>query len=119
MLAKTKKLSKSIKSFDIRLARVAYLNQFFRSLFILVDKEKELIKNHEIARRMFSLPKNKKFMPHLSLVYGDFRTKTKKEMIKKIGTIFNISFEVNNICLVCNNEKSIGWTIIRKFNVKN
>lgn len=119
LLAKTKKLSKSIKKFKIKLTKTAYLNEFFRALFILVRKDGTLAKNHEIAIKEFTLPKNKKYLPHLSLIYGNFSKKTKEDVIKNTGRVFNMKFEARSIYLVHCNEKDMEWTIIKKFPLKD
>ena len=118
LLAKTEKIAKSINSFDVKLIRAACLNEFFRSLFVLVYKEKELIKNHEIAEKILGLPKDKKFMPHLSLIYGNFSKKIKENIIKNTARVFHMKFKASSIYLVHCDDKAIKWTIVKKFRLK-
>ena len=113
LIIKAEKYSKLIKPFEVNLTKVACLNEFFRSLFILVKKNKNVIKNHEIGRKLFGMP-SKKYLPHLSLIYGNFDKKTKKVMIKAIGEKFNSKFKVNSIYLVRKDEVDTTWTIIKK-----
>jgi len=119
LFIKAKNLSNIIKPFEVELTKASYLNEFFRSLFILVKKDRRLVKNHESGRKLFNISENKKFMPHLSLIYGNFNVKTKKEMIKLIGKNFNLKFKAKSIYLVHKNEVDLKWTVIQKFDLKN
>ena len=116
LIITAEKYSKLINPFEIELTKAAYLNEFFRSLFILAKKTKSLLKNHETGKKLFAVP-NKRYLPHLSLIYGDFDAKTKKRIIKAIGENVNLKFKVKSIYLVHKNEVNLKWTVINKFDL--
>lgn len=116
---KAEKLSKTLKPFTVHLGRVRYLDEFFRSLFIAVKKTPEYMDAYEKSREVFDLPENHGYLPHMSLIYGDFSRATKEEIIKKTGRNFHESFEARRIFFVFNNEKEKKWTVIKKFSLKS
>ncbi len=117
MLLKAQILANLIKPFDIKLTETAHLNEFYRSLFVYVKKTPELMKTYNLARKLFDFPK-KKYMPHLSLIYGNFSKETKERIIiKEIGEDFNVTFRVKHICLGFNNEVKKQWPVVKRFSL--
>jgi 2'-5' RNA ligase len=116
LILKAEKLAKLLKPFKVKLTRVTYLDEFFRSLFILVEKTPEFLESVSKAREIFDFHKTN--IPHLSLIYGNFSEETKLKIIKDIGNEFNIEFDVKYIHLVINNEKEKVWTKIKSFELK-
>lgn len=118
ILLKTSQLAIFIQPFEIKLTKVDYLNEYFRCLFIKVVKTKELMEANLKAREIFNREKDLKFMPHLSLMYGNFNSKTKKGVISKIGREFNLKFKVKSIHLFLTEGESKRWYKIKKFVLK-
>ena len=118
LINKTEILSKKLKCFVVKLPNVHYLDQFFRSLFICVEKTPELMNAVKVARGVFGLPENKDYIPHLSLMYGDFTKEIKEVIIKDIGKDFSTSFRANKIHLVFNNEQDNIWAKIKELPIK-
>lgn len=116
LAAKAKILSRSLKPFEARLTRVRCLDEFFRSLFVLVEKTPEIMTAHRVARNLFGMPRHD-YLPHLSLIYGKFSASQKREMMKETGKRFDASFTARKICLVLNKEqgRKSKWTAIRGF----
>ncbi len=78
LLNKTKIISKKIKPFKIFFEDVAYLNEFFRSLFLRVNNSPHL----NSAKNKFSTKlkwEEKDYVPHLSLIYGNYSIEQKKK----------------------------------------
>ena len=119
LLSKTEKLSKLIKPFTVKLTETSHLSEFYRSLFIHAEKTPELMRAAVIARKLFSLPNDRKYIPHLSLIYGNFSREMKENIIKILGKKFNINFKVKSVYLGFNDERKKQWTIIRKFPLEN
>ncbi len=106
---KTKILASKLKPFTVTLDKVSYLDEFFRSLFFTVKKTPDFLEARKKALKVFGLPQEK-YLPHMSLIYGNFDAEDKKETSKKIGK-FSGGFEVRKIYLVTNDEKSLVWTV--------
>ena len=92
----------------------SYKEKFFQSLFISLDKSKEL---EDLRKAMFkingkSLIKN--FFPHISLSYGIYQTKTKENLITSLPRL-KMSFTIDKISLVEINEDIKLWKISESF----
>lgn len=117
LLKKTEELSKMLKPLTVHLGRASYLDEFFRSLFILVERTPELMDACETARMLFGISEDD-FVPHMSLVYGNFSAEEKERMIKQTGREFNIKFTADKIHFVFNNEQQLKWPEIAAFPLK-
>lgn len=122
LISKTKSLSKKLHPFGVSLTDVSCRDEFFRSLFILVEKTPEFMEAYEAARDTFNcygeLYDRENYMPHLSLIYANLDKETKGDIMRKISRSFNISFEVDNISLFHSNERDKIWTKIKEFTLK-
>ena len=58
------------------------------------------------------------YIPHLSLVYGDYDTKEKEHMISNIKIIPD-RFLVDHIFLAHNDEINLKWEVIRGYQLMN
>jgi len=117
LLYKTKNLSKKIRSFEIIFDQVRYLNEFFRSLFIEIKFSEELKSVRSTAAKEFGW-KDKNYIPHLSLMYGNYSDQIKINIIKKMGALPKI-LTVNKIYLVHNDEINFKWKVIEGFKINN
>lgn len=121
MISKTAELSKIVKSFEVRLTTVSYLDEYFRSLYINAAKTNEIMEAHQKARRLFNI--NTKggsiYRPHLSLMYGHYSMQVKEEVVSEIGSEFNMVFTATSICIVLSspNINLKDWRIVKQFNL--
>jgi len=113
--AKTTQLTSLIKPFGIKLAKVDYFDEYHKALFIKAEETTELIKANETAKEVFNLSPDSEYMPHLSLLYGDFSSETKEKIITNLGREFNIDFEIKSVCLYFTTGKEETWHKIKKF----
>ena len=118
LISKTLKLAEQLKSFEIKLKKADYFDEYFRCLFIRAERSKEVAEANKIARETFNLKPDPEYMPHLSLLYGNFSTKTKGRIIAEIGREFNISFEVNSIHLYLTESEVNDWCKVKEFSLK-
>lgn len=115
IVALTAGLAGNIKSFDIRLGGVACLDEYFRALFLKADETDEAINANLIARTVFNRESNPPYMPHLSLMYGDFSISTKKEIISSLGNKFDIAFEARSIHIYSTKGVPEEWSRVKAF----
>lgn len=125
MLAATQQLANFLKPFTLQLTTTGFLNEYFRSLFINVEKTEELMEAHQKARTLFSSNREPEFVPHLSLMYGNFSWEIKEKIIAEIGKDFYIRFEVKDmyVTLCSSNIALKDWRRFAQFpfqqNAKN
>ncbi len=107
---------KKIKQFEIQANNYFYKKKFFQSFFINIKVKKKLINIKNILEQQERF-KNKYFMPHISLSYGDQKSQTKKKSIKTLPKIKNKIFKIDRICIAKNDEKNFKWKIIKIFKI--
>ncbi len=117
LLQKVKTISKKIKPFDIYFDGIAYLDEFFRSIFFKVKVNTGLQLAIDITSKDLNW-NDKDCLPHLSLAYGDYTKKEKEKMISTIKIIPK-GFFVDHIFLVHNDEINLNWEIINAFPLSN
>ena len=118
IISKTTKLAGSLKPFEIKLKRVDYLDEYFKCLFVRAEKTKELIQANNLAKEIFNRKFDPEFMPHLSLLYGDFIPEIKEKILGDLGREFNIDFEVKSIHLFSTTGEVKDWHRIKEFPLK-
>ena len=118
ILEKTEKLAAVISQYKIELAKVEYLNQYFRCLFIKVNETSDVMNASIKANEIFNVKDDRKYMPHLSLMYGDFPPEQKEEIIKEIGQEFQSSFEISSIHLFSTAGNPEKWNRVKEFQLK-
>lgn len=121
IIAKTSQLTKFIQPYKINLTIVnSYPDEYYKRLFIRAKETKDVINANIKARKIFGQhivgqPPDTKYMPHLSLLYGNFSPQMKEEIISKIGKEFNIGFEVKSIYLFLTDGEVKNWHKVKEF----
>jgi 2'-5' RNA ligase len=96
---RTADLADRLRPFECVLTKVAYLDEHFRCLFMLVDPAVDIMSCHTMATQAFDKP-TEAYMPHVSLVYGTFPESRKKEVIAKLSPEVRTSFVVKSVILL-------------------
>lgn len=118
ILSSTSRLATLIPPYEINLTVLAYLKEYFKSLFIKVEETTDVMNANLKARKIFNRQPDPKYMPHLSLMYGDFSRRTKEEIIVRIGEGFKISFKARSIHLFSTNGEPRDWYRVKEFTLK-
>ena len=118
IMAKASQLAAIIIPFKIKLTKIDYLDEYFRCLFIRAEETKQLTIVNLKVKEIFNRQGGPKHMPHLSLLYGNFSSKIKEEIIRDIGREFNEIFEVKSIHLFSSEEDISKWYRIKEFYLK-
>lgn len=110
---KTRQLVLNQKPFIIFLQQIDYEDYYFRSLFIRTKMTDPLLLLHNRAKELFQI-QIPPYMPHLSLLYGNFPQEIKDQIIKEIGKDQSDQFKINSIHLVKGGGVK-DWKIIEEF----
>jgi 2'-5' RNA ligase len=113
LIEKTETISNKISPFKILFDGIAYLDEFFRPLFLKVKFSPHLRAARNLACAELAWDEID-YLPHMSLIYGDFTPIQKEKMISTLG-LFPDSFSVNKIYLIHNDEIQMKWRVIRGF----
>lgn len=96
---RTRALAGAIKSFEVRLLAVTWLDEYYRCLFVEVTQSRALLDAHQTARKVFDQRPETGFYPHLSLVYGDLKEHEKEAIVDEIGRYFDESIRIEELAL--------------------
>lgn len=116
LIDKTESVAKKISPFKLSLTDISYSSQFFQSLFINVKLDQQLVDIRNTLCKEFDF-KEKNFIPHLSLIYGDYNLSEKERMVSMLKPMPNY-FKVNKIYLAYNDEINLRWKIINDFTIR-
>jgi len=114
VIRKTEQLTLGKKSFPVTLRQIDYQDYHFRALFVKAKVIKPLLSLHERAKKIFDIQNIPPYMPHLSLLYGNYPQEVKDKIIEEIGRHQTAQFEINSVHLVKGGEVK-EWQIIREF----
>lgn len=117
MIAKTSRLAIGIKPYQIKLTKIEYLDEYFKSLFVRVEETEDVMEVNLKARKIFSRENDSKYVPHLSLLYGNLSQKIKKEIIENMGNV-DISFFVKSIDIFSTKGEVKDWHRVKSFLLK-
>ncbi len=117
ILSKVSWLSTLLRPFTVKLSKTEYLDEYYRCLFLRAEETDDLLNACTLAGKILDNMLNEEYMPHLSLMYGDFPAKTKDEIIREIGKL-DITFKVNSIHVILTGDNPELWRRIRKFPFK-
>ena len=108
-------LKNKLKCIKLKTVDYKYSNEFYRSLYIDVKLDKELMGFKSYIDKWFGIS-TKNYEPHISIYYGNKEFKEKKEIIEKLPKIPLTSL-LSKLCLVYVNENKNQWKIIEKFKI--
>lgn len=118
ILSKASQLAARISPYEIRLNKVDFLDEYFRCLFIRAKADEPVLSANLSARNAFNRQHDPTYMPHLSLMYGNFSPEIKEEIIAEIGDEFNLKFGARSIYLFSTGNKVEEWHKIKEFALK-
>lgn len=115
LLRKSACVSAALRPFVIRLEKTDFLDEYFRCLFVHVALAEPLRKAHHAAHQAFGLRCEPVFMPHLSLLYGDFPQSLKEEAIAQMGSRLDVQFKVRSLHLYRTHREPRHWRRVASF----
>ncbi len=105
------------KPFLLTLQNIDYQDNFFRTFFVKADISDELLSLRKKVDDAFGIEYTT-YMPHLSILYGEFPSSTKDKIIKNIGRDQAMTFEIDSLILIKGGEID-KWRIIKEFPFKS
>lgn len=113
--AKIRELSNRIPQFSITLSGYGYLDEAYRSLYVLAHSDR-LDAVYVLASRSYPQIANEHFrqMPHLSVLYGSYSPATKEEIIRS-NPLPDRTFPVTSLDLYKTNNPVESWQLIESF----
>lgn len=119
LLNKARDLASRLRPLELKLGAVDYLDDFYRSLFVRIEKTRPLLDANRVAREIFGQSGNAPYMPHASLLYGNFEPLLKDQMVSRIGGEFHGSFIVTSIVLYETGSATKDWQSLGEFTLNH
>ena len=115
LICRTARVASSLRPFVIRLGEIGFRDEHFRCLFLQAALTEALRNGHRVAWRAFGRGPEPAFMPHLSLLYGDFPAGLKRGIIAEIGPGLAVQFPVRSLHLYRTVGDPSGWRRLASF----
>ena len=112
--AQTEILAARLAPLELQLTDLDYTDEYFRCLYVQVNRSAELLRMRAAACRYLGWPDAGDFMPHLSLLYGSFSTAEKERLIGEIGR-FDTVLRADRLALCAPSGPPAGWRIYGPF----
>jgi 2'-5' RNA ligase len=112
--ARCERLADRIEPYSIRLTKLDELNEYYRCLFVRVLETPAVVGANSEARDVFRLQQGPPYMPHLSLLYGDFSEATKYRIIESLES-WDLEFHVDSFHLIDGRGGPADWRRLREF----
>ncbi|MGO8818581.1 MAG: 2'-5' RNA ligase family protein [Terriglobia bacterium] len=115
LIHRTAQVASALRPFVLRLNEMDFLDAYFRCLFVRAAPTEPLRRAHRAACQAFCRHREPPFMPHLSLLYGDFPPSLKEKMIAEIGPRLDIQFKVRSLHLYRTHGAPSQWRRVESF----
>ncbi|MEK7663866.1 MAG: 2'-5' RNA ligase family protein [Patescibacteria group bacterium] len=109
LTAKTQKLAKMMKPFEIEPKKVYAQEDYFRALYYKAKYNARLKRYHQKALEMFGVQDVNVYFPHLSLFYGNVPKSIKDEMIASLSLPASMKFLVGKVYLYRTEGEAKDW----------
>ena len=108
----------TMRPFTIRLEEIDFRDEYFRCLFVHAALAQPLRKAHQAACQAFGHIHEPAFMPHLSLLYGNFPHSLKQAVMAELGLRLDVQFKVRSLHLYRTHGEPRYWRRVASFGLK-
>ncbi len=118
LVGRSIQVAQQLRPFSVELTSINYLDVYFRSLFVQVRQTEPMMRANEIARQVFHRQADDPYLPHLSLLYGNFPSRAKESIIERLGSRLSCSFPISRIHLYSTFGDTSTWEELGVFPLK-
>jgi 2'-5' RNA ligase len=118
LICKCARVAAALRPFAIRLEEIDFRDEYFRCLFVHAALAEPLRKAHQVARQVFGHTREPSFMPHLSLLYGNFPLSLKEAVIAEMGPRLDVQIKVRSLYLYRTHGEPRHWRRVASFGLK-
>lgn len=112
------KIVTSTKKFNIPCKKISYADEFYRNLFILTDLDSNLDQLYEKSLQELSYTPKEKFLPHVSLYYGNLNLNIKEKIAKDLENSYPKVFNLERLDIYEHSGEIIEWYLVESFHFK-
>jgi 2'-5' RNA ligase len=114
-IAKAARVAATMRPLPLQLGEIGFLDEYFRCLFAHVTLTEPMREAHGAALQAFHARREPDFMPHLSLLYGNYPRSLKEEIIAEIGPRLEIHFQARVLHLWLAHGHPRHWRRVASF----
>lgn len=114
IIEKTKELASKLEPFQLTLGKVEFSTTYHQCVFVRVNPTASLMDAYMQARIMFGEKKDQVFMPHISLVYGNFAMPQREQITKEVA-LPALAFSAESIRLIRVSTDPGAWKNLGEF----
>ncbi|MDB5245160.1 MAG: cyclic phosphodiesterase-like [Parcubacteria group bacterium] len=112
---KAQSLAKSLKPFTLTLGHTGTENAYFKALYLHIQEQTEMRVLHAQALEHFFMDDESPYLPHLSLLYGNYPQEQKQHTIESLALPTEDSFIVKSLYLYKTEGEVHDWELIKEF----
>lgn len=112
------RLAEVMEPCRIQLASPDYTDAYFQCLFLRVELTAELLEAHRRARIIFGMDSESDYIPHISLMYGNYPEEVKRGIITGLGDELQGAFTAEQFHLYNTNGPPPSWQLAETFPVR-
>ncbi len=86
--------------FETKLTTYDYLDDFFKCIFLRVDKSSSVMNFCSSIQTAFNSQPTTDFTPHLSVLYGQIANEEKEKIISRLGMEYQKSFIIEKVDII-------------------
>ena len=113
--ARSAHLAAATPPLPLRLTTVDQRAEYFQCLFVHVAGTDALARASALARTLFDRTRDPEYMPHLSLMYGEFDPAAKAAIVAEIGARLDLEFVADRLALYATGDRLQDWRAIGNF----
>lgn len=108
-----------LNEFYVKCIDICYNNEFYRSLFVELEKSEDLINAFELVKKSFDLKIDvQNFTPHISLIYSHLDDITKIEICNQLKPKILENILINRLALYKTIGKPSEWKLIKSYDIR-
>ena len=116
VVSRCEQLANRIEPYAVRLTELDHRNEYYRCLFVRVLETPAVVEANSEARQVFEVQQAQSYMPHLSLLYGDFSDVTKSQIIEGLlRESWDLEFSVDRFHLIDGRGGPTDWRKLKEF----
>ena len=118
MIQRAGRLAASLWPFTLHLEELDFRDEYFRCLFVHATLTEPLRNAYQAACQEFPRARRPPFMPHLSLLYGNFPPAMKEQLMGELGPRLDVQFKVRSLHLYRTHGEPRLWRRVARFGLK-
>lgn len=116
LCARTSVLANQLRPYEVQLTTPGYQDHHFRCLFLGVQETSQVLEANRMAKELFNRKDDPPYMPHLSLLYGNYSAALKEQIIATLDETLRVRFRVTSLHLIrALSDDPRTWSRVQEF----